>query len=935
MSKIRTTSLYIFVILFFGKLFSQELPPIDKYPFEVYNGGNQNWTISQAENNFIYVANNDGLLEFNGAKWSLYPSPNNTIIRSVTVIGSKIYTGCYMEFGFWERNEFGFLKYTSLSKQLKNIIQHDEQFWKIINYDEWIIFQSLNNIYFYNTILNKYKKIHFDNVLTKVFEVGNTIYFHVLNEGIYIIKEGKPELVIKANLFENDWITNIFQENDGLLIVSQSNGFYRYANQKLSTWNIPSDYLIAETKIYSCIQLEDKSLILGTISKGLIHLNINGLMINQFNQINGLSNNTVLSLFEDNTKNIWAGLHNGINCININSPIKIYNDDKGNIGTVYTAKVFNQTLYIGTNQGLYYRNLNSTEPFNFINGTKGQVWNITTIDNSLFCGHDSGTFLIRNNQAKMISNIPGTWIFRQIPNKPDLIIQGNYDGLSMLQKINGEWQFRNKIKGFDISSRFLELDVNNNIWINHEYKGVYKLTSDKDFRKIETILIEPSITKGKNSSIVKFKDKILYAFQEGVFYFDVVENKFKKEENLSKIVENEPYTSGKLIVDELNNLWIFTKNNAYLVSSGQISEKPTINKIPIPTPFRKSMTGYENVTVTGPNKFLIGKVDGFLSVDISKIKQQQFKIHLNSVGLKSMDSIAKYINLNEKGEFKYKQNSFEFDFSVPKFEKHSTVDYLFKLEGFHANWIHLGETNKVNLDNLPYGNYTFKVKAIIGNELTLNEINYQFKINKPWFLSTLAWIVYFILLFTLTLIIHKSYKIYFNKKHLAVLEKKRKEVELSFMEKEQQMMQIKNDQLKYDIESKNRELAISTMSIIKKNEVLTNIKNELQKTKTDNSYKPVLRLIDKNLNDSDDWNFFEEAFNNADKNFMKKIKKIHASLTPNDLRLCAYLRLNLSSKEIANLLNISTRSVEIKRYRLRKKMGLAHDVSLVNYILEI
>ena len=99
--------------------------------------------------------------------------------------------------------------------------------------------------------------------------------------------------------------------------------------------------------------------------------------------------------------------------------------------------------------------------------------------------------------------------------------------------------------------------------------------------------------------------------------------------------------------------------------------------------------------------------------------------------------------------------------------------------------------------------------------------------------------------------------------------------------------------------------------------------------------KSVIKIIDKNLNNEDDWAFFEEAFNNADKDFLKKVKAKHPSLTPNDLKLCAYLRLNLSSKEIAPLLNISYKSVEVKRYRLRKKMGLPHESSLTNYILEI
>jgi DNA-binding CsgD family transcriptional regulator len=97
----------------------------------------------------------------------------------------------------------------------------------------------------------------------------------------------------------------------------------------------------------------------------------------------------------------------------------------------------------------------------------------------------------------------------------------------------------------------------------------------------------------------------------------------------------------------------------------------------------------------------------------------------------------------------------------------------------------------------------------------------------------------------------------------------------------------------------------------------------------------MIKVINRNLNNDHDWEYFQEAFNNADKDFLKKMHQLHPNLTPNDLKLCVYLRLNLSSKEIAPLLNISVRSVEIKRYRLRKKMNLLHEKSLVEYILEI
>ena len=133
-------------------------------------------------------------------------------------------------------------------------------------------------------------------------------------------------------------------------------------------------------------------------------------------------------------------------------------------------------------------------------------------------------------------------------------------------------------------------------------------------------------------------------------------------------------------------------------------------------------------------------------------------------------------------------------------------------------------------------------------------------------------------------------------------------------------------------------IAGKTALLMKKNELLTLIKDDLKRTNTDHdekSIKSVIKTINESISEDNSWTIFKDAFNGADNDFLKVIKQYHPSLTPNDLRLCAYLRLNLSSKEIAPLLNISVRSVEVKRYRLRKKMNLEHETSVVEYILSI
>ncbi|MDC1506019.1 hypothetical protein N8475_12615, partial [Winogradskyella sp.] len=88
------------------------MPPIQIFTTQDYSAEDQNWAISQSDNGFIYVANNKGLLEYSGSNWTLYPSPNGDILRSVSVVDGKIYTGGYRDFGFWTKNEFGNLFYT-------------------------------------------------------------------------------------------------------------------------------------------------------------------------------------------------------------------------------------------------------------------------------------------------------------------------------------------------------------------------------------------------------------------------------------------------------------------------------------------------------------------------------------------------------------------------------------------------------------------------------------------------------------------------------------------------------------------------------------------------------------------------------------------------------------------------------------------------------
>ncbi len=931
-------SKYIFCLLlclFLYQISAQELPPIVAYSPSDYGADNQIWDISQSSENIIYAANSQGLLEYNGARWELYPVPNNSIIRSVNVINNKVFTGCFMDFGYWERDSFGSLYYTSLIDQFGINLEEDEEFWNITELNGWMIFQSLSRIYLLDLENKESKIIKSDAQISQMINFNKTIFFQKAGVGLFKIENGDVKLVNNDDILKRNKVIDIFKLEKQVLVLTSNEGIFKLNETLLSPWTLDDEININDITVYSGEQLHDDTIILGTISNGMFHVNIDGVLIDRFNKNNGLSNNTILSVFEDNENNIWLGLDYGLNYISRNSKFKIYLNTQGQLGTIYNAIIFEDLLYLGTNQGLFFKKINTNDSFKLVPETNGQVWALKKMDNKLFCGHDSGTFTIKNGMIiEKITNAIGTWDFKEVPNMSNMILQGNYNGLYLLEKVGENWRFRNRLEGIDMSCRFFEF-FDDQIFVNHEFKGLYELSYNENLNRVQSLNISNTVEKGIGSSLLRYSDKLIYSSSKGIYSYDET-SKFLPDSTFASLYA--PYKSISTLLEingESNKLWRFADDNILIISPGSISSIPQIEIIPISENLRNVVAGFENLSKISNEEYLIGTSNGYIiyNKDVPDT-QVDYNIQLNSVHANKLEGPKTKLNFTEETLLPNKTNNIEFSYSLPFFGKIINSKYQYQLIGLSDNWSEWSTESKQLFENLPYGSYTFNIRGKVGNKLTKNIASFNFEIERPWFLSNTAIAIYILISLITILIIHNFYRAYYVRQQSKLLEDAQRKIELNEMETSQKLIELKNEKLKQDVENKSRELAISTMSLIKKNEFLNRVKNEL-KAAENPKIKSVIKLINNNINNTDDWQFFEEAFNNADKDFLKKIKTLHPNLTPNDLKLCAYLRLNLSSKEIAPLLNISSRSVEVKRYRLRKKMNLSHELSLTNYILEI
>ena len=928
----RLQSLIFFICCVY--LQAQEIPPLKSYLPQDYVADGQNWDISQDSIGSIFFANNAGLLKFDGAKWQLNPTPNGSVMRSAEAIGDRIYVGFYMGFGYYQSNEFGILSYYSLSDQVKTEILEDEDFWQIEKFKHWVLFRSLNKIYFYNTLNNSFHSYLSKNTINCLAIFDESVYYHVANEGIYSLVEGEAKLLFSDDRLKNMKLVQIFRSKDGIIGISERKGIIKISGENADFFNDGLQSTLIGKTVYSAIQLNSQKIALGTISDGLLITDENGALEFQINQEKGLSNNTVLSLFQDAQNTLWLGTQNGTDYVNVNSSLKFYTDRKGKIGTIYDAILFENNLYLGTNQGLFYRQANDkSDDFKLINGTSGQVWNLEVIQGDLFCGHDSGTFIIKNERATKISDGSGTWLIREIPNNQDILLQGTYNGIHVLAKTNGSWQYRNKIEGFDYSSQFFEIE-NEKVLINHEFRGVYELILSDDLSSFSNVKRIETFEVNQASGLSRYKDRIYYAGQQG-FYTYETDKGFVRVEKMSNDI-SEGFVSGRMSINS-DGVWMFADNALVNLKRGILNQALEFNRIPFPTaPLSSSLRGFQKLSKIDDTNYLIGYTNGYVLADINNLEQQDFEVTINQVlNYRSNGALNGPLEIRGDQEFEHQSNGFHMYYSVPYFDAMRQVEYQTQLLGRSDEWTEWTTLPEVNYENLKHGDYEFKVRAKIGNKISNNTASFGFSIDKPWYITNLMLAIYALMIILFSIFMHHVYKRYYTKEKLKLIEKNKKELQLAKIQNEKEIIKIKNEQLRTDVQNKSKELAASTMNLVKKNELLTTIKNQLTKVENQKAIIPVLKVINENLDSEGNWELFKEAFNNVDRKFMKKLNKTHPNLSPNDIKLCAYLRLNLSSKEIAPLFNISSRSVEIKRYRLRKKLNLMREDNLVNYILDL
>ena len=151
--------------------------------------------------------------------------------------------------------------------------------------------------------------------------------------------------------------------------------------------------------------------------------------------------------------------------------------------------------------------------------------------------------------------------------------------------------------------------------------------------------------------------------------------------------------------------------------------------------------------------------------------------------------------------------------------------------------------------------------------------------------------------------------------------------EIERAEKEREIMRLENLRLEQEMEHKQKELTAKALHLVEKNQFLDSLKQEMQEVaqslegKHRPAMKGLMRQVDGNINSEEEWKAFEEQFETVHQGFIERLAKRYPKLTRTELKVCALLKLQMSTKEIANVLATTINNIEVQRYRIRKKLG--------------
>ncbi|AXJ00733.1 hypothetical protein CYPRO_1477 [Cyclonatronum proteinivorum] len=849
------------------------------------------WDIATAPGGVVFMAADRGLLEYDGSQWRRFRGSDG-FLRSVLVKSdSLIYTGSDLDFGRWVRSGDGNWEYTSLYPFRDELAGLAEEFWGVYEHNGFLYFVSASNLYVYRN--QNLTKIVAPDRFSGSFFFEEALWLVDETQGLIRVTEFALQQLAPFPESGPQEIIGMFRDNNNLRLVTRESGLLSYRDRTIEPLNSPLAAELSEAGVFSYEAISDSVHAFGTIQNGLIIADAGGRVLHRINRNKGLLNNTVLSLHYSRYGKLWAGLDFGLNTFDLRSNYSFFYDLQGAFGTGYAALLHDETFYLGTNTGFYrttWDNLSGSQlspGFQPVPGLSGQVWSIHQIGGDILIAHDRGLFLYRDDTAVRLNAGRGVWTLVPFRSK---LLAGTYNGISVFSREAETWTFTKQLEHIFGSVIQLVPESDEWLWVNIPNFGMVRTRLNDELLPVDRLLYPIADFEGDDAKIVVEGEDLFVLTSRFRYRYDFDTEQFEvavPEYHLHLPCEVVPGVFAPLM---LNDQWQF-----YPVSNGFMIED--LSREMDPAQFN---TNFE-------------------------LRQSQIFSYQEERFWEPDDRIPSGLN------------NVRFRVLIPN---ESAMRYQYRLHTTQE-WSVPQASDTIELVGLTRGRHELEIRAVMGGEI-FAEKNFTLHVAPPWYLSWYMLLLLVLLFIAAWIIARRWHREILIDQKREMLRRQQQEMKKqaahqrqAMLEKEQLRLRGELEKLERNLKSKTLELANRAKKGQDKNRILQDIKEKIDALEaTSQVSKRRIVEIDKMLDsciDLDD-NTFEIQMNELHQEFFRKMKERFPDLSGNDLRLCAYVKLGFSAKEIADMLQIQPSSVYISRSRLRKKLNLDTEEDLYGFL---
>ena len=886
-----------------------------------YLGDVQVWDLTADGDGRVFAATGAGLSVWDGVRWGLYETPGTPILRCLAYdpASRRIYAGGDNEAGYFTKDARGGYTYICLYRNPRDEVP--EIFWRIVLQDGTGYFQTHERIYRCDLRSGRLEPAVKEGAIGYIHAVGDRVWFQ---DGPELYALG-PDGTAPTGITLSDRVIAVYPEAGRHILVTEGSGIFSWDGHALLPAEPQLNARLAQVRLFAAARTADGRYLLGSVMDGLYIVDGEWQVRSHFGSQEGLLHTTVLSVEETPAGDVWLGLDGGMARIEASGAGVVVTSRSQEIGSVYDVAEYDGTLYAGTNKGLFRYDGNGD--FQLVEGTQGQVWRLIDAGGTLVVSHDAGTFTLR--EGTLVRN-EGCNIWQLLPWTDEKHWLGaDFEGGFTLYEVRGGRLLpQKKIEGYNGVHSDMGIDRFGNIWVQNRSGDAVRIRIGTDGRTADTGTYSPGGKPAEPLYRARLDNDIYFFRGREVFGYDI---------HRDSLVRNDYYTGMLGVVRDAPTaltqsgecvfaIWpdgvgaIGRRGNRFF-DYGRLNMPEGLNMIP---------SHARRIIPLGTHTIAVGLQNGVFFHDM-RVQEAEYgnprALRLERLLLHLRDSsVFLPVTPVTPGEEPYAvpQNYTSVEIRLSNLYTHGQVRYA--IDG--GEWTTASGVPALRINELQSGRHTLLVRNLDPVNPPQEPLELVFDVAYPWYLQGRFIAGMLLTALLLGLAVRFLFKRGVERQRRALL---REQERLLEREKKEHDIEL----LRVELRERERKLINLTMMGIQRNTMLGELRREVELFPEEERRRRVLRKIDSYMNDKENHELFEKYFNTIHDGFFTRLLQRHPGLTPNEMRICAYIKLNLNTKEIAAYMNISPSSVEIARHRLRRKMELASEVNLQHYVSAI